>query len=187
MLQSKMNVAAVDGACGNFSVRLLCSSSNACTRPLDPTSPPPPFSQSRVLSRCMPSVRPAHAFPLDPFSWLPCLLNPLYCFFTALQVLCGQEGRPSRRRQSPVECEMHGCSDASQAHLQSMLTEFIFGFDSDAIVRALLQLVCVEQSPWLVLPLQSMLSRLIVEHGQVAVIFATLFSAIQNLPCTFVF
>jgi hypothetical protein len=85
---------------------------------------------------------------------------------------------------------MHGCSDASQAHLQSLLTEFIFGFDSDVIVRALLQLVCVEQLPWLVLPLQSMLSRLIVEHGQVACHFRTFVFCVAKLvavPCTFVF
>jgi hypothetical protein len=106
---------------------------------------------------------------------LPYLLHQLYCLVTALQVLCGQEGRPSRRRQNPGECEMHGCSDASQAHLQNMLTEFIFGFDSDIIMRSLLQLVCVETSPWLVLPVQSMLSRLIVEHGQVACHFFTFF------------
>jgi hypothetical protein len=48
-----------------------------------------------------------------------------------------------------------------------MLTEFIFGSDSDLIMRALLQLVSQDQPSWLLLPLQSMLSRLIVEHGQV--------------------
>lgn len=67
-----------------------------------------------------------------------------------------------------------------------MLTEFIFGFDSDVIVRALLQLVCVEQSPWLVLPLQSMLSRLIVEHGQVACHFRNFvfcYTKLFALPC----
>jgi hypothetical protein len=48
-----------------------------------------------------------------------------------------------------------------------MLTEFIFGSDSDLIMRALLQLVSQDQPSWLLLPLQSMLSRLIVEHDQV--------------------
>ena len=48
-----------------------------------------------------------------------------------------------------------------------MLTSFVFGFDSDLIMRALLRLVCDEQPAWLLLPLQSMLSRLTVEHGQV--------------------
>ncbi len=83
------------------------------------------------------------------------------------KVLCGQEGRPNRRRQNPSECESHGCNDVAQLRLQGMLSEFVFGFDSDFILRALLQLVCEEQPSWLLLPLQSMLSRLIVEHGQV--------------------
>jgi hypothetical protein len=93
-------------------------------------------------------------------------LHPIQSHFQQ-KVLCGPEGRPSRRRQNPSECESYGCSDAAQLNLQCMLTEFVFGFDSDFILRALLQLVCEEQPPWLLLPLQSMLSRLVIEHGQV--------------------
>ena len=162
------------GACGHFNPKRLCCCSSACGLLYILTLHPPLFSLYLALYRLVPSRTPARISFLVPTEFpsvarfcLPLSTPSPFIITFSFKVLCGEEGRPSRRRQYPDECALYGCSDLAQGHLQGMLTSFVFGFDSDLIMRALLRLVCDEQPAWLLLPLQSMLSRLTIEHGQV--------------------